>query len=51
MSNDSKPKSQSQLPLTEEKGLRPITEEKGLQSAKNPPQMPKVKPPKSEKGS
>ncbi len=25
------------------------TEERGLQPAKNPPQMPQVKPPKSEK--
>lgn len=30
---------------------QPLTEEKGLQPAKNPPPMPQVKPPKTEKGS
>ena len=33
----------------ENQKLRPVTKEKGLQPAKNPPQMPPVKPPKSEK--
>lgn len=28
---------------------QPLTEERGLQPAKNPPPMPQVKPPKSEK--
>ena len=38
------PSSQNQNPT-------PLTEERGLQPAKNPPVMPQVKPPKSEKDS
>jgi hypothetical protein len=44
MSNQNKPSSVSQRP-------QPLTEEKGLQPAKNPPQMPQVKIPASEKPS
>ncbi|MBF0232760.1 MAG: hypothetical protein HQK65_06950 [Desulfamplus sp.] len=39
------------LASSEEKRPIPFTEEKGLQPAKNPPPMPQVKPPKSEKKS
>ncbi|MBB3061769.1 hypothetical protein [Microbulbifer rhizosphaerae] len=44
MSKDKKPSSETPRP-------QPLAEERGLQPAKNPPQMPQVKPPKSEKGS
>jgi hypothetical protein len=44
MSRHDKPSSDSQRP-------QPLTEEKGLQPAKNPPAMPQVKPPASEKPS
>jgi len=35
---------------TTQKQIR-VNDEKGLQAAKNPPPMPKVKPPKEEKSS
>jgi hypothetical protein len=43
-SNNKQPPSNKPVP-------RPLVEEKGLQPAKNPPPMPQVKPPKSEKSS
>lgn len=33
---------------TETNRPKPLTEERGLQPAKNPPSMPKVKPPKQD---
>ena len=44
MSKDKTPSSEHQRPV-------PLIEEKGLQPAKNPPPMPQVKTPKSEKDS
>ena len=41
-------KDKSSLP---EHHPKPLTEDRGLQPAKNPPAMPQVKPPKSEKSS
>lgn len=38
-------------PKPEHKQQQRINEEKGLRPASNPPKMPKVKPPKSDKGS
>jgi len=38
-------------PTTDHQRLQPLVEEKGLQPAKNPPPMPQVKPPASEKPS
>jgi hypothetical protein len=44
MSNERSQSGETQRP-------QPVTEERGLQPATNPPQMPQVRPPKSEKGS
>lgn len=43
-SDQKKPSSGSQRP-------QPLVEERGLKPATNPPKMPEVKPPKSEKDS